>query len=312
MAKFTTTITVDCPHCKSGAVVKNGRGRGQQEYKCRGCNRKFRNNGTAYNRQIPAAAVGAAVGMYYDGLSYKRTAENLSEIFEIPEPSKASVYEWIRDYSELDKREMEKHKARTGPEWVADESTVTVNGRKLWNWNVMDASTRYLLASHLSVRRNMRAAIVAMRKARANSVNPPKRIKTDRLNSYIDAIERVFGADVEHVQSEGITAELNNTRSERLQGSFRDREKVLRGLQSVETAQRYLDTWVLNYNLFRPHESLKGKTPAEVAGIRVPFKEWEDFANLDAAEFSRRRRQDEREYRPRDKTFRTSRRRGGF
>ena len=263
MAKFTTTITVDCPHCKSGAVVKNGRGRGQQEYKCRGCNRKFRNNGTAYNRQIPAAAVGAAVGMYYDGLSYKRTAENLSEIFEIPEPSKASVYEWIRDYSELAKREMEKHKARTGPEWVADESTVTVNGRKLWNWNVMDASTRYLLASHLSVRRDMRAAMVAMRKARANSVNPPKRIKTDRLKSYIDAIERVFGADVEHVQSEGITAELNNNRSERLQGSFRDREKVLRGLQSVETAQRYLDNWVLNYNLFRPHESLKGKTPAE-------------------------------------------------
>ena len=40
--------------------------------------------------------------------------------------------------------------------------------------------------------------------------------------------------------------------------------------------QRYLDGWVIDYNLFREHESLDYKTPGEVAKVSVPFSEWED------------------------------------
>ena len=41
------------------------------------------------------------------------------------------------------------------------------------------------------------------------------------------------------------------------------------------------------YNVFRPHESLRGWTPAEVAGVRPPFKEWEDLAKPKARAFTR-------------------------
>ena len=31
---------------------------------------------------------------------------------------------------------------------------------------------------------------------------------------------------------------------------------------------------------FRPHESLKGKKPAEAAGAEIPFDRWEDVAAM--------------------------------
>ncbi len=64
--------------------------------------------------------------------------------------------------------------------------------------------------------------------------------------------------------------------AERLQGTYRQRVKTLRGLDSLETGQRYLDGWTLTYNLFREHESLGFDTPAQRARVNAPFTEWED------------------------------------
>ena len=171
---------------------------------------------------------------------------------------------------------MKGHKARTGDEWVADEMQVKVGGQKYWLWNVMDSETRYILAAYLSKNRDARAARALFRRAQANTENLPKTIKTDRLKSYISAIEDLFGADVKHVQSDGITAEVNNNLSERLQGTVRSRTKTMRGMDSRDSGQTYLDGWVLSYNLFREHESLGGKPPAEAAKVRAPFKSWEE------------------------------------
>ena len=34
--------------------------------------------------------------------------------------------------------------------------------------------------------------------------------------------------------------------------------------------------WLVHYNFFRPHMSLRDMTPAQVAGIRFPFRNWKD------------------------------------
>ena len=170
---------------------------------------------------------------------------------------------------------MEKHPAQVGDTWVADEMMVRVGGEKYWNWNIADEKTRYILASYLSKDRDTRAAKAMLRRAKARSAVTPKEIKTDKWRAYIKAIKDVF-PDTKHVQSEGLRAELNNNKSERLQGTFRQREKTLRGLDSRETGQRYLDGWVLTYNLFREHKSLDGQTPGEEAQVKPPFTEWAD------------------------------------
>ena len=87
----------------------------------------------------------------------------------------------------------------------------------------------------------------------------------------------------QHIQSEGMRASINNNLSERLQGTFRDRIKTLRGLDSQTTGQRYLDGWTLTYNLFRGHESLGNKTPGSRAKVAPPFREWADVVKAGAA-----------------------------
>ncbi len=71
---------------------------------------------------------------------------------------------------------------------------------------------------------------------------------------------------VEFVRRAGIRARETNNIVERLHGTLKDRLKVMRGLKSEETAEIILSGWFVFYNFIRPHESLKGKTPAEAVG----------------------------------------------
>ena len=165
---------------------------------------------------------------------------------------------------------------------MADESTVDVGGELVWNWNVMDYGTRYNLASYLSKERSAEAATAVIKKALKAADAPPKTITTDKWRSYLQPVKKLM-PDTTHVLSQGIRAEINNNRSERLQGTFRQRTKTLRGVENMETGQRYLDGWVLQYNLFREHESLGYKTPGEKARVNAPFTEWADVVRVATA-----------------------------
>lgn len=284
MAEFTTKVTVNCPYCHDADVVKNGRnGSGKQTYKCGSCGRRFLDTGALHGRKVPANDIGAAVDMFYSCMSYQQIAEMMAKTFDMPEPSKDTLYDWVSDYTDAAVAEMTQHPAHDSGRWVADEMQVKVGGEQLWNWNVMDGETRYVLASHLSPNRDKRAAVAVMRKAAEASAAMPRTIKTDKLGSYTQAIKEVFPETV-HIRSAGMRSPFNNNRSERLQGTFRQREKTLRGLHSIETGQRYLDGWVIDYNLFREHESLKGRTPGEAAKVGAPFREWEDVVRASPSE----------------------------
>ena len=124
----------------------------------------------------------------------------------------------------------------------------------------MDGKTRYILASHLARERDGKAATTVLRKALAAADKPPDAFFSDKLRSYLPALRAVI-PNAKHFQSEGLDADINNNLSERLQGTFRDRIKTLRGLDNLESGQRYLDGWTITYNLFRGHHSLRNQTP---------------------------------------------------
>ena len=261
--------------------MKVGLRNGQQRYLCRNCKKKFRANGKAEGRRMDAEMMGSAIRDFYTGKSYKQIAEGLKEEYDIPEPSKATIYEWVRDYTDEAKELTADMKAQVGDEWVADEMAVKVGGWQMWNWNVMDTKTRYILATHLSRTRTKGAGIKTMEKAKAAAGKDPKTIKTDKLTSYRPAITKVF-PDTLHIKAQGLTSSLNNNMSERLQGTYRSREKTLRGLDSMESAQRYLDGWTITYNHMRGHEALKNDTPGKRAKADPPFTEWADVVKGDA------------------------------
>ena len=285
MAQFTESKTYElhCPACNSEHVVKVGIRNGQQRYLCRGCKKKFRANGKATGQRMEAELVGSAIQDYYDAKSYKKIAKALEKEYDIPEPSKATAYEWVRDFTADAVDEMKEHKATTGGDWVADELVVDVGGQKAYLWNVMDSQTRYILATHLSPRRDGTAARALFRKTMKAADKPPRTVTTDKWRAYIKPIKGIL-PDARHMQSEGMRADINNNLSERLQGTIRERLKTMRGLDRVASGQRYLDVWVIHYNLFRKHHSLRNQTPGHRAKMEVSFKEWTDVVKGDAVE----------------------------
>jgi len=54
---------------------------------------------------------------------------------------------------------------------------------------------------------------------------------------------------------------------EKMNGEIRDRERVMRTLETADTP--ILKGLQMYHNYVRPHMALKGKTPAQVAGIKV-------------------------------------------
>ena len=46
-------------------------------------------------RQAPSEQMGMAVRMFYSGMSYKQIAETMADAFNIPEPSKSTLYDWV-------------------------------------------------------------------------------------------------------------------------------------------------------------------------------------------------------------------------
>ena len=290
---------VKCPAqgCPApGKVKRDGFQNDQQRYECNGCGNKFHAEGKALHKQFPADQIADAIDMYYSGMSYKQVAENMEDTLDVPEPSKATVHDWVKGYTRLAKRVLDgkagedgtgatasgkRVQANVSGDWAADEMVVRVGGRKLWNWNVIDKKTKYILASRISHTRGENDARALFEEASRNTKVYPKTITTDGLSSYPEGIKATF-PKAEHIVADGIYEPVNNNISERLQGSFRQRIKTQRGLQMRKTAQDYLDGWVIDYNFMKKHRSLGGKTPAEVTGVaeQVPWDSWEDITRI--------------------------------
>lgn len=283
MEKVHTTepTIVRCPRCGSENTMRYGVRNGQQEYICGACHAKFNLKGAPLGMRTPAAQIGAALAMFYDGLSLADISRQLEQTHgNLVNPS--SVYRWVQRYTREAVEKFGGYKAHTGKIWAADETVLGVrmaqtkegSPNTIWYWDVIDEETRFLLASHMSNTRTIGDAKALFERARDRAANAPRFIVTDRLRSYIDGIERVWGGEVRHIQSDGMASEIHNNIIERFHGTIKERTKVMRDLKSHESARLIMDGWLIHYNFFRSHMSLKGKTPAEAAGIRYEVRNW--------------------------------------
>jgi len=93
---------------------------------------------------------------------------------------------------------------------------------------------------------------------------------TDGLRAYQKAFKKEFftlkNPRTKHIRKPRFVDKTNNNIVERMQGSIREREKVLRALKNQDENQ-VIDGYRIYYNFIRPHQALNGKTPAEKAGI---------------------------------------------
>lgn len=271
---YPETKPIACKWCGSTDIQKYGSRKGVQEYRCNGCGRKFIALDAPYKKQTPSELIGTSISSYYDGLSFPEVARHLAESGN--SVNQSTVYRWVVSYTEKAIHALEVLKLKVSGIWIADETAIKFNNRLHWLWDIIDSDTRFLLATHLSPNRGTREARMLMQMASSRAGKVPKVVVTDKLAAYLDGIEIPFGAETEHVQSSPF-GEDSTSLIERFHGTIKDRTKVIRGFKTLSTASLILDGFTVHYNFFRPHMSLDGKTPAQVAGIETPFRTWTEF-----------------------------------
>jgi len=269
------TIT-SCKYCQSENIIKYGKLRGVQRYFCKDCNRKFVANDAIPKMQTSTRDVADALNMYYEGMSLAEIRRNFIQQ-DNNYISRISPYNWVQRFTKLAVNEAGKYKPNVGGLWVADETVIDIDGKNIWFWDLIDTKTRFLVASHMSYTRTSKDAEELMRQAYERAGKVPRVIYTDKLRAYLEGIERVFGADTRHAQGGPFDIENSTNLIERFHGTIKERTKVMRGLHTIESARKFMDGWLVHYNFFRPHTALKDRTPASVAGIRFPFRNWKDI-----------------------------------
>jgi putative transposase len=253
--------------------MKYGSKAGTQYYKCNDCHRKFAGRIAPEGMRFSTATIGESLGLFYDGLSLSDISRHL-QVTQAMSVDPSSVWHWVIRYSKEANRVLDKVKVKTSWQWIIDETMIKVEGQNAWLWDVIDFRTRFLLATHLTVTRTIKSAVAVLSQAQSRSLSIPKRIVSDGMKAYPEAIEQVFGADSSHIVAKGLTAEVNTNVVERFQGTVKERTKVMRGLKTMETAKIISEGFIVHYNFLRPHMTLNGKTPAKAAGLNMPFKTW--------------------------------------
>ena len=256
--------------------MKYGTYKGVQRYFCKDCNRKFIDNGAIPKMQTPTSQIADALNMYYEGMSLSEIRRNFIQQHN-NYISRISAYNWVDRFSKLAVLEAAKYKPEVGSIWIADETMIDIDGKNVWFWDIIDSKTRFLLASHMSTTRTSKDAQILMKQAFERAGKIPKIIYTDKLRAYLEGIEHTFGGETSHRQGGPFDIEDNTNLIERFHGTLKERTKVMRGLRTKNSARLFLDGWLVHYNFFRPHMSLKDKTPAEAAGIKFPFRNWKDI-----------------------------------
>ena len=269
------TWPAKCKYCQSERIIKFGKVKDVQRFYCKDCKRKFVSGDTIPKMQYSTSKVADAISMYYEGMSLKEVRRNFIQQHG-DYISDVSVLNWVNRFSDLAVKDGENYKPNVGSKWVADETVIDIDGQKIWLWDIMDSETRFLIATHMSKTRTTRDAQTLMKRAYDRTGQIPRVIYTDKLAAYLDGIELTFGADTNHKQGSPFDVENNTNLIERFHSTIKSRTKVMRGLHSRESAKKYLDGWLVHYNFFRPHMSLNDSTPARVAGIQFPFRNWKD------------------------------------
>ncbi len=290
---LASTKPEGCKYCASPNVVSIGVRHNTngdvKRLRCKDCGRDFSDNEGFEGTKGTPKAITLALDSYFKGLSQRDIVDQLKNVEGI-EVTQPTIHNWIRRYIEAMKPYLDKLTPQLGGMWHADETMINIRNTEpmkvgqnstlsnySWMWNVMDHETRFLIASEITKHREIEDArkVLAEAKDVANGQRPDF-IITDKLQGYKQAVTSEFFTHklprTQHVRLKSIREGTNNNIIERLHGTIKERTKVMRGMDTDESAKLLLEGQRIHYNYLRPHMGLDGKTPAEKAGIDLKLE----------------------------------------
>lgn len=277
--------SIECKKCKTEQIVKDGKRYNKsgliQKYLCRNCGYRFIINvGFEHSKKNPKI-ICAAIDLYFKGVSLRKVSDHIKQFYGV-EVANTSVLRWIQKFA----REVSPFVDSLKPTnlsgvYHVDEMVVHVRREEIakgnfqWLWNLMDDTTRFWISSKISQRREVADARAVFKDAKSKTISA-KAIIHDGLGSYDEAFRKEYytlrSPQVKNIRSISVRNEGLNSRVERLNGTMRDREKVMRGMNTRESAQKIIEAMRIHYNFCREHSKL-GMTPAENAGIKLNLGE---------------------------------------
>ncbi|MGI0102928.1 MAG: IS6 family transposase [Nitrosotalea sp.] len=275
--KAVTIETVSpsrCTKCMSEQLVKHGIRHNKygdiQRFSCKNCHNRFVVNIGFEKMRSSPQAITSAMQLYFTGESLRSVQKFLR--LQGVKVSHKTVYVWIKKYTKLMKSYLDNITPQVGDAWRADEVFVKVKGNMKYLFALMDDETRYWIAKEVSDKKEGHDASGLFRQAKQITQMKPKIIITDGLRSYSEAYQKEFwGIKREdrtlHIKHIRLSGDMNNNKMERLNGEFRDREKVVRGIKKMDSVM--FDGYQMFHNYLRPHMGLEGKTPSEACGIKI-------------------------------------------
>jgi transposase-like protein len=265
-----------CKYCGSRNLIKRGIRKNKsgnvQRFSCKDCGKRFVVNVGFEKMKATPQVITVALDLFFKGISLRKIVDHLEQFYGV-KVTHVAVFKWIKKYVKLMKDYVDSLVPNVSGIWHSDEMTLNVNGELKWLWNVICNETRFWLASQITEKRETKDARMVLAEARNMTKVRPLAVVTDGLRAYQHAITKEFrtmkAPRTEHIRVPNIRNRSNNNMVERLHGTIRERNKVMRGLDDEQTAQAIIDGFRIYYNFIRPHMALNGKTPAQQAKIRL-------------------------------------------
>ena len=259
---------IECIYCGSPDVIWMGKRKTQcgerQRYQCKMCNRKFVAD-PIKGYKATAKLITLSMDLYFKGLSYRKIADTLFQFYNL-EVHHETIRRWINTFMKAINKYVATLEPRLSERWLIDEQMVkSKRDGGVWSWNALDYETRFLIANCITEEKNLSNTHNIFKEIKRNTKQIPETICTDGWRSYPQVIRNEFNV-VEHKKNISLKDGGNN-RIERYHGSWKERNKIMRGLENTETTAEMLQNYRTYYNFIRPHQALNGLTPAEKAGF---------------------------------------------
>ncbi len=262
-----------CIFCKSQNIKKHGIRRNKsgniQRFACLDCKKTFSINLGFEKMRASPQMITSAMQLYFTSESYRNVQKFLR--LQGVEVSHVTVYSWVKKYTNLMEKYLEKITPQVSDTWRADELYFKVKGNNKYLYALMDDETRIWIAKQVSDTKFSADVRPMFRQAKERAQKRPKVFITDGAHNFMDAHKKEFwtlkGTKSIHVRHIHIQGDKNNNKMERLNGEIRDREKVFRGLKKEDSPA--ISGYQIYHNYIRPHMALNGDTPADRAGIKI-------------------------------------------
>jgi len=263
-----------CIYCKSEQIKKDGLRHNKygdiQKFFCKACGKWFTVNFGFERMKHSPQGITTAMQLYFSGESLRNTARSLRLLGV--QVSHKTVFYWIKRYTALMEKYLDKITPQVSDTWRADELFLKVKGNMKYLYALMDDQTRFWIAQEVADTKYTADLRPLFQKGKKIAEKKPKTLITDGAPNFHEAYLQEFYTKrletrTEHIQEIRMAGKVHNNKMERMNGELRDRERVMRTLEKSDTP--ILTGMQIFHNYVRPHMALDGQTPAEKAGIKI-------------------------------------------